>query len=69
MKNFTLGLDIGITSVGWGIVEKDSGTIVDAGVRLFEEGTSEGNDKRRSFRSSRRLKRRKAFRMNVELKV
>ena len=63
MKNFTLGLDIGITSVGWGIVEKDSGTIIDAGVRLFEEGTSEGNNKRRSFRSSRRLKRRKAFRI------
>lgn len=63
MKNLILGLDIGITSVGWGIIEKDTGNIIDAGVRLFEEGTAEENAKRRGFRSSRRLKRRKAFRI------
>ena len=64
MKEFVLGLDIGITSVGWGIVHKETGDIVDAGVRLFQEASSKGNEDRRNFRSGRRLKRRRAFRTN-----
>lgn len=58
-----LGLDIGISSVGWGIIEQDSGEIVDAGVRLFEEATRNANEERRSFRGSRRLKRRRVHRL------
>ena len=53
-----LGLDIGITSVGWSIINQEDGSLIDCGVRLFEEGTAEENLKRRTKRSSRRLKRR-----------
>ncbi len=58
-----LGLDIGISSVGWGIIDQDSGEIIDAGVRLFEEATRNANEERRGFRGSRRLKRRRAHRL------
>ncbi|WP_106494556.1 type II CRISPR RNA-guided endonuclease Cas9 [Lentibacillus sp. Marseille-P4043] len=58
-----LGLDIGISSVGWGVFDQDSGEIIDAGVRLFEEAGRNANEERRSFRGSRRLKRRRAHRL------
>ncbi|MBW8350706.1 type II CRISPR RNA-guided endonuclease Cas9 [Bacillus sp. IITD106] len=58
-----LGLDIGISSVGWGILNQDTGEIIDAGVRLFEEATRNANEERRSFRGSRRLKRRRTHRL------
>ena len=64
MKKYILGLDIGITSVGWGIIEKDTGEIIDAGVRLFTEANTENNTNRRKFRHSRRTRRRKAFRIS-----
>lgn len=58
-----LGIDQGIASVGYGIIDIESGKIVDAGVRLFDEADNTvHNTDRRSFRSSRRLKRRKANR-------
>ena len=63
MTKYVLGLDIGVTSVGWGIVDDETGEIVDAGVRLFEEADAEKNANRRGFRSQRRLKRRKAYRV------
>ncbi|WP_230200319.1 type II CRISPR RNA-guided endonuclease Cas9 [Bacillus niameyensis] len=58
-----LGLDIGVSSVGWGIIDQDSGDVIDAGVRLFEEAARNANEDRRSFRSSRRLKRRRTHRL------
>ncbi|WP_432363178.1 type II CRISPR RNA-guided endonuclease Cas9 [Sporosarcina sp. UB5] len=58
-----LGLDIGVSSVGWGILDSDSGEIIDAGVRIFEEATRNANEERRGFRSSRRLKRRRTHRL------
>lgn len=58
-----LGLDIGISSVGWGIINQDTGEIIDAGVRLFEEATRNANEDRRGFRGSRRLKRRRTHRL------
>jgi len=60
-----LGLDIGISSVGWGIIDQESGEIIDAGVRLFEEATRNANEERRSFRGSRRLKRRRSHRLEM----
>lgn len=63
MQKLVLGLDLGITSVGYGLVNSETGEIVTAGVRLFDEGTASENEKRRGFRSSRRLKRRKSFRI------
>lgn len=67
MAKYILGLDMGITSVGWGLIDYDSGKIVDKGVRLFKEATAEDNLKRRTHRGSRRLKRRRQQRI-IELK-
>lgn len=58
-----LGLDIGISSVGWGIIDTETMEIIDAGVRLFEEATRNANEERRGFRGSRRLKRRRNHRL------
>ena len=63
MSKFVLGLDLGVSSVGWAVVNKDDGKIVDKGVRLFSEADSEENVKRRAFRHTRRLLRRKEFRL------
>ena len=65
MSKLVLGLDIGITSVGWGIIDQDSGEIIDAGVRIFNEGTAELNQERRGFRGSRRLIRRRKHRLTL----
>jgi CRISPR-associated endonuclease Csn1 len=68
-NDYVLGLDIGITSVGWGIVDANS-KVVAAGVRLFDENQSEKkktNQTRREHRSSRRVKRRRKQRV-VEMK-
>lgn len=59
---YRLGLDIGIASVGWCILDEDN-SIVKAGVRLFPEGSSDENQKRRGRRASRRLLRRRQFRI------
>lgn len=64
MGRLVLGLDIGITSVGYGVIDIDNYEFVDYGVRLFKEGTSENNVDRRLKRGSRRLKRRRKTRMN-----
>lgn len=57
-----LGLDLGITSVGYGIVDENY-NIIDYGVRLFEERDADKNGKRRLRRSQRRLKSRKRNRI------
>lgn len=59
---FTLGLDIGIASVGWGIIDQDQ-NIIDAGVRLFPEADKSFNESRRSYRGTRRLLRRRQHRL------
>ena len=69
MSKLVLGLDIGITSVGYGIIDIDSGNFVDYGVRLFKEGTAADNQKRREARSHRRLLRRKNTRLEDMKKV
>ncbi len=63
MSKFALGVDVGISSVGWGIINQEDGEIIDVGVRIFSEGTSALNADRRAFRSSRRLKRRRQHRI------
>lgn len=63
MSKLVLGLDIGISSVGWGVIDIDEGEIKGAGVRLFEEATRNANEERRSFRGARRLKRRRKHRL------
>src|SRR5690625_1752470 len=62
-KPYILGLDIGIASVGWGIVDEER-NIKDAGVRIFPEADKSNNEKRRETRSSRRLLRRRKHRLD-----
>ena len=64
MRKLVLGLDIGVTSVGYGVIDIDKGKIIDYGVRLFKEGTASNNEERRTKRGTRRLKRRKVNRIN-----
>lgn len=63
MSKYVLGIDIGITSVGYGIIDIENNSFVDYGVRLFKEGTAAENKNRRMNRGSRRLIRRKANRI------
>lgn len=64
MGRLVLGLDIGITSVGYGVIDIDNNQFVDYGVRLFKEGTAASNEERRTKRGARRLKRRKTNRLD-----
>ena len=66
--NYRIGLDIGITSVGWAALENNSQDepvrIVDLGVRLFEaaetpKGTSLAEPRREARTTRRRLRRRR----------
>ncbi|MCU5746952.1 type II CRISPR RNA-guided endonuclease Cas9 [Staphylococcus sp. SQ8-PEA] len=62
-RKYILGLDIGITSVGYGIIDYETRDVIDAGVRLFKEANVENNEGRRSKRGTRRLKRRRRHRL------
>ena len=62
MNGLVLGLDIGISSVGVGIIKKDTGEIIHANSRLFPAATADNNVVRRSIRQARRLTRRKRHR-------
>lgn len=72
MKNkYVLGLDIGISSVGWGMLALDDQgkpyRIIDTGVKIFLPGenvkTGESkNLNRRAYRGVRRINRRRSFR-------
>ena len=72
-KNYVLGLDIGISSVGWGLLELDDDNnpfkIIDVGSRIFTPGEVEktGDSRakeRREKRSARRISRRREFRLD-----
>lgn len=63
-----LGLDIGVASVGWGIIDENY-HIVDCGVRLFPENSPGGNEIRRTMRSARRRLRRRQYRLQRLEKV
>ena len=60
---YILGLDIGVASVGYAIIDEKYNVLI-SGVRLFREGTAEENAGRRGFRSSRRSIRRSRHRLN-----
>ncbi|WP_062197343.1 type II CRISPR RNA-guided endonuclease Cas9 [Massilibacterium senegalense] len=62
LENYILGLDIGIGSVGYGLIDENQ-NIIDAGVRLFPEADVNNNNGRREKRGARRLKRRKQHRV------
>lgn len=58
-----LGLDIGIASVGWGLIDTDTKKIVDMGARLFDSADANNNRARREARGARRNLRRKKYRL------
>ncbi len=64
MKEYILGLDIGITSVGYGLIDYETREVITAGVRLFKEADVENNEGRRTKRGSRRLQRRRRHRIH-----
>ena len=47
-NGLVLGLDIGVTSVGYGIVNRETGEAVDFGVRLFRVWVPANNQNRRA---------------------
>ncbi len=57
---YTLGLDVGIASIGWAVVDKDNYKIVDAGIRCFEkaEQPKTGESLAKSRRVARGIRRR-----------
>ncbi|WP_425381349.1 hypothetical protein [Spiroplasma endosymbiont of Polydrusus pterygomalis] len=70
-KKYYLGLDLGISSVGWAVMTEENKDyyIDDFGVRLFDssENPKDGRtnaEQRRIFRGSRRLIRRRKQRIN-----
>ena len=64
---YTIGLDIGIASVGWAVINNDKNRIENLGVRVFKKAEeSDGkslNLARREARGTRRRIRRRAMRM------
>lgn len=62
---YSLGLDIGTTSIGWAVIDEDSRRIHDVGVRIFEKpedpqtGASLAEPRRTARSTRRRLKRRR----------
>ena len=67
-NGYIIGLDVGIGSIGWAVVNSERERIEDFGVRLFDSG-EDARDKerksqqRRGFRAARRLVRRRAHRL------
>lgn len=64
---YTIGLDIGIASVGWAVINNDKSRIEDLGVRIFKKAEEPDgkslNLARREARGTRRRIRRRAMRM------
>lgn len=67
---YSLGLDIGTTSVGWAVIDLDKERIHDVGVRIFEKPEDPQSGKslaepRRTARSTRRRLKRRRQRLNA----
>lgn len=58
-----LGLDIGISSVGVGVIDANTGEIIHASARIFPAANADNNKSRRDARGARRLIRRKKHRI------
>lgn len=62
--NYVLGLDIGIASVGWAVIDLETLKVIDACSNIFAAAEAENNKDRRSFRQMRRIKRRMRTRIS-----
>ena len=58
-----LGIDVGIASVGWSLVDINNKKIINMGVRLFDSADASNNKTRRLARSARRNLRRRKYRL------
>lgn len=67
-----LGLDLGTNSVGWALVDDTNFQIIDAGVRIFQEGVNNINqtkeESKNKNRSEKRQIRRQLYRRNLRKK-
>lgn len=61
---YVVALDIGIASVGWAVIDKESEMIMEAGSNIFPEASATANQTRREMRQARRMKRRVRTRLN-----
>lgn len=61
---YVLGLDIGIASVGWAVIDLETLKVIDACSNIFAAAEAENNKDRRSFRQMRRIKRRMRTRIS-----
>lgn len=59
--DINLGLDIGVASVGWAVVNENY-EVLELGSDLFKEANPQNNQERRGFRQARRIKRRQKTR-------
>ncbi|WP_245576678.1 type II CRISPR RNA-guided endonuclease Cas9 [[Mycoplasma] imitans] len=57
----TIGLDLGVGSVGWAIVDNDTNIIHHLGSRLFS--SAQTAEERRGYRGARRLIRRRKYKL------
>lgn len=66
---YILALDIGIASVGWAILDKESETVIEAGSNIFPEASAADNQLRRDMRGAKRNNRRLKTRINDFIKL
>ena len=60
--NLRFGLDIGVASVGWAVVN-DEYEVLESGSNIFESANASQNVERRSYRQTKRLLRRRRNRV------
>ena len=65
----SIGFDIGISSVGWSVLDCNSGDVLETGVSIFSGASGAHNLDRRSARQARRLLRRRQTRIKDLRKV
>lgn len=66
---YILALDIGIASVGWAVLDKESEIVIEAGSNIFPEASAAENQLRRDMRGSKRNNRRLKTRINDFIKL
>ncbi len=59
----SFGIDIGVASVGWAVVNEENGDILESGANLFESADAAKNKERRGNRQGKRLRRRRRNRV------
>ncbi len=77
MSRCSLGLDIGSNSIGWALLDTENQQMVDAGVRVFQEGVDRDtkgsevskNETRRTARGARRSRQRRNYRKDKLLRM